>query len=135
METQGDRGEDAPKKPQSFGNMGPDHWSRARAGENAEAMAYLRARSHAPGVEAGGAARNYYCMKCDGVIPHDPALESCPHCGVALEGATKRYFNWVEINDPPSSDLAALLGPILGLAAVGVVIIAIGVLLWKLSGG
>ena len=33
-----------------YGNMSDDHWSRARAGENAEALEYYRERSRAPGV-------------------------------------------------------------------------------------
>ena len=93
----------------SVGNMGPDHWSRARAGENEEALAYYRERSRAPGVAEGGAERNHYCMHCAGVIPFDPAITHCPHCQKEFEGGVKRYFNWVEMNDPPRSDLRALL--------------------------
>ena len=52
--------------------MGPDHWSVARKDENQEALEYYRQRSHAPGVEEGGGPRNFYCMRCDGVIPVEP---------------------------------------------------------------
>ena len=103
--------EGAPAK--SFGNISEHHWSKARAGSNQEALEYYRQRSHAPGVEQGGSARNFYCMQCDGVIPYEPppraAAEHCPHCGASLEGIARRYFNWVEINEPAKSDLAALL--------------------------
>ena len=84
--------------PKSFGNMSDAHWSRARAGSNAEAIEYYRQRSLAPGVEAGGSERNCYCMECDGVIPIERSVEACPHCGASLEGMARRYFNWVEIN-------------------------------------
>lgn len=113
----------------SFGNIGPHHWSRSRAGTNEEALEYYRQRSHAPGVEEGGGARNFYCMECDGVIPFESAADTnaepttdehlglplggvrghCPHCGASLEGMARRYFNWVEINEPAKSDLKALL--------------------------
>jgi hypothetical protein len=108
-----------PKK--SFGNMSEHHWSRARARENQEALEYYRRRSHAPGVAEGGAERNYYCMKCDGVIPFDFRGPGCPHCSEPLEGAAKRYFNWVEINEPAESDFKALLPFLL----VGLVILAL----------
>ena len=105
----------------SFGNMSDDHWSRARAGTNAEAVDYYRERSRAPGVAEGGAERNFYCMRCDGVIPHDPPPSTCPHCGESTAEAAKRYFNWVEINEPPRSDARALLVPaLLVLLIVGV---------------
>jgi hypothetical protein len=107
--------EDAPK---SFGNMSERHWSRARAGANAEALEYYRQRSRAPGVAEGGGPRNFYCMRCDGVIPHDQAGPACPHCGAPIEGAARRYFNWVEINEPPQSDLRALLPLLLGAFAL-----------------
>ena len=93
----------------SFGNMSEQHWSRARAGENQEALDYYRRRSRAPGVAEGGAERNYYCMKCDGVIPFEFGGPRCPHCAEPLEGMAKRYFNWVEINEPARSDFKALL--------------------------
>ncbi len=72
----------------SFGNMGEHHWSRARAGTNAEALDYYRARSKAPGVAEGGGARNFYCMACDGVIDADAGHARCPHCDAELEGMT-----------------------------------------------
>jgi hypothetical protein len=118
-----------PPKP-SFGNMGPDHWSVARAGENEEALAYYRERSKAPGVAEGGAERNHYCMRCDGVIPFEPALTECPHCRAPIEGGVKRYFNWVEINEPPKSDVSALL--VVG-AGLGVLIIVTGLAVWWFS--
>lgn len=112
-------GTPAPLPPvKSFGPMSPAHWSRARAGENAEALAYLRERSKAPGVADGGAERNFYCMKCAGVIPFDLSATACPHCGEPLDEKARRYFNWVEINEPPRSDLAALLP----IAAVSVLV-------------
>jgi len=43
-------------------------------------------------------------MNCDGVIPHEESNEICPHCGTKIEGETRRYFNWVEIDQPPPSD-------------------------------
>ncbi|MDZ4773714.1 MAG: hypothetical protein SGI72_11340 [Planctomycetota bacterium] len=121
-----DRGDAAaPKK--SFGNMGPDHWSRAREGENEEAIAYYRERSKAPGVAEGGAERNHYCMRCDGVIPFDLTLTHCPHCKAPIEVGIKRYFNWVEMNEPPKSDVTALL--VFG-AGVGALIVLVGLGLW-----
>lgn len=97
------------KRPPSWGNVGEHHWSRARKGANQEALEYYRERSKAPGVEAGGSERNFYCMQCDGVIPFDHSGAVCPHCGVALDERVKRYFNWVEINEPADSDAKALL--------------------------
>ena len=102
----------------SFGNISEHHWSRARKDANPEAMEYLRQRSHAPGVAEGGGARNFYCMHCDGVIPHDGPRETCPHCGATLDESVKRYFNWVEMNDPPRSDFKALLPLALGALSV-----------------
>ena len=110
--------------------MGPDHWSRARAGENEEALAYYRERSRAPGVAEGGAERNHYCMHCAGVIPFDPALKACPHCKEPIEGGVRRYFNWVEMNEPPKSDVGALL--VLG-AGLGTITVLIGAALWWFS--
>lgn len=101
-------------EPKSFGNMSEAHWSRARKDLNQEALEYLRSRSHSPGVAEGGAERNFYCMQCAGVIPHSPPRANCPHCGAALGDSVKRYFNWVEMNDPPKSDLRALLPFLLG---------------------
>jgi hypothetical protein len=115
--------------PKSFGNMSEAHWSKARKDANPEAMEYLRERSHAPGVAEGGGSRNFYCMQCDGVIPHDGGpRETCPHCGATLDESVKRYFNWVEMNDPPKSDLRALVPFFLGaLVIVGLV----GWLVWS----
>ena len=109
--------------------LGEEHWSKARAGENEEALEYYRGRNKAPGVAEGGGARNHYCFECDGVIeleydsrepaPKLPTL--CPHCGVKLEGGARRMFNWVEIDQPPASDARALLLPallVLGLLAL-----------------
>ena len=106
-----DHGEPLPPK-KSFGNMGPDHWSRA------------------PGVAEGGAERNHYCMHCAGVIPFDPALKACPHCKEPIEGGVRRYFNWVEMNEPPKSDVGALL--VLG-AGLGTITVLIGAALWWFS--
>ena len=113
--------------------MSDRHWSRAREGTNAEALDYYRERSQAPGVAEGGGARNMYCMQCDGVIPLGEQIAACPHCGAALEGDVKRYFNWVEIDRAPSSDVRALW-PIflLGLVAVGAVT---GVVWWFATRG
>ena len=117
--------------PKSFGNISEHHWSRARGDMNQEALAYYRERSKAPGVASGGAERNFYCMECAGVVPFGPPLDRCPHCGAVLEENVKRYFNWVEINDPPRSDLRALapwiaLGFVALLAAVLVALFAFG---------
>ena len=97
----------------SFGNIGPAHWSRARKEHNREALDYYRERSRAPGVAEGGGARNHYCMECDGVIPFDHAEPGCPHCGAELAGTERRFFNWVEIDKPPTGDARALLRPAL----------------------
>src|SRR5678815_2135980 len=110
----------------SFGAMSDAHWSRARAGTNEEALAYYRERSHAPGVAEGGAERNFYCMRCDGVIAFDHAGGVCPHCGEPLDERARRYFNWVEINEPPKSDLRALMPIVLGvLGAVCVLLLLV----------
>jgi ribosomal protein L37E len=109
--------------------MSDRHWSRARAGTNEEALAYYRQRSKAPGVAEGGAARNYYCMRCDGVIAFDHAGTSCPHCGAPLEGQSKRYFNWVEINEPPASDFRSLLPFLVGGL---VALVLAGLLVWRI---
>ena len=101
----------------SYGNIGPAHWSRARADENREALDYYRSRSRAAGVREGGGARNHYCMACDGVIPYEHQGDSCPHCGARIEGGARRFFNWVELDRPPPSDLRALL-PVAGLVAL-----------------
>ena len=97
------------KPPKSYGGeVDEHHWSRGRSERNEEALEYYRERSQAPGVAEGGGARNFYCMECDGVIPHDRDDGACPHCGAQLEGKTRRYFNWVEIDRPVESDFAAL---------------------------
>ncbi len=106
--------------------MSDDHWSRARAGTNAEALDYYRERSLAPGVKEGGTERNFYCMRCDGVIPHEPPPSACPHCGEPTTEGAKRYFNWVEINDPPRSDARAVLLPVLlVMSLVGILCVAL----------
>jgi len=108
--------------------MDESHWSRARRDSNPEALEYYRSRSRAPGVAEGGAARNFYCMRCDGVIPFDPPTDACPHCGERIDENVKRYFNWVEIAEPPASDFI----PLLKVAALGVAVIAVVVLLvWR----
>lgn len=114
----------------SYGNMSDSHWSRARSGTNEEALEYYRERSRAPGVAEGGAERNYWCMECDGVIPHDHAGTACPHCGASLEGMAKRYFNWVEINEPARSDFAALAKPALLFLALAA---AVALVWWWLA--
>jgi hypothetical protein len=126
----GDEREEEPKSKPSFGNMGPDHWSVARKDENREALEYYRERSHAPGVESGGGPRNFYCMRCDGVIPEDPPLSTCPHCGESLSGVARRYFNWVELDKPVRSDVRALL-PIAAAGAALLVVLAV-LLVWLL---
>jgi hypothetical protein len=123
-----------PPKPagqKSYGSIGEHHWSRARRDANREALEYYRERSRAPGVAAGGAARNFYCMQCDGVIPFEPTPSACPHCGAAVDERVKRYFNWVEINEPPPSDAKALLRVALPLL-LGVCALA-ALLVWWLS--
>ncbi len=89
-----------------------------RAELNREAIDYYRRRSRAPGVREGGAERNFYCMRCDGVIPFDHDATACPHCGAPIEGRARRYFNWVEIDELPRSDLAALLPLLIPLLLV-----------------
>ena len=113
--------------------LGEEHWSKARAGENEEALEYYRGRNKAPGVADGGGARNHYCFECDGVIELEydsrepaPKLPSqCPHCGVKLEGGARRMFNWVEIDQPPASDAKALHLPALyALLLLGIALLA-----------
>ena len=118
--------------PPSWGNMSEDHWSRSRKGTNQEAIEYYRDRSHAPGVEAGGAERNFYCMRCDGVIPHGEAIEACPHCGAELEDRVRRYFNWVEIDEPRGGDARAMLPLLIGALAVALALIVLVV--WLIAG-
>ncbi|MEZ6013916.1 MAG: hypothetical protein R3F49_02275 [Planctomycetota bacterium] len=104
--------------------MTEHHWSRTRGERNSEAIEYYRERSQAPGVAEGGAARNSYCMDCDGVIPWD-GFEggACPHCGAPLEGGARRYFNWVELDRAPEGDARAVL-LVLGAVALGVGLLA-----------
>ncbi|MFN0007678.1 MAG: hypothetical protein ACKVXR_07205 [Planctomycetota bacterium] len=110
------------EEPKSFGNMSDAHWSRARAGTNEEALEYYRERSHAPGVEEGGGPRNFYCMHCDGVIPSDPPPERCPHCQAEISGVARRYFNWVELDQPVKSDFRSLLPwAVAGLAVLALI--------------
>lgn len=115
----------------SFGNMSDRHWSRTREGLNEEALEHYRKRSRAPGVAEGGAARNHYCMECDGVVPLEydsrdatpTGPERCPHCGTQLDERVRAMFNWVEIDQVPGSDLKALLPFILaGLVLLGVMV-------------
>jgi len=119
--------DDPTPKAKSYGNMSDDHWSRTRDAVNAEALDYYRQRNHAPGVEGGGEARNFYCMECDGVVPWDDFQgDRCPHCGAAIEGAARRYFNWVEIDRVPARDRTALLlagGLVLVLVAAGLALL------------
>jgi ribosomal protein L37E len=120
----------APQPPNagpSYGPMSERHWSRARRDSNREAIDYYRERSKAPGVAEGGAERNFYCMRCDGVIAYTHADPNCPHCGEPIDEHVKRYFNWVEINEPPPSDFLPLLK--LGSALLGT-LAAVGALLW-----
>jgi hypothetical protein len=109
----------------SWGNLSEHHWSRARRDANQEALEYYRERSRAPGVAEGGAARNMYCMECDGVVPH--AAERCPHCGAPIDDKVRRYFNWVEIDKPVESDAK----PLLAVAAIGVgLLVVLALVLW-----
>lgn len=113
----------------SYGPMSDAHWSRARAEHNREALDYYRQRSKAPGVAEGGGARNFYCMRCDGVIPFDLVGEKCPHCGAELDENVKRYFNWVEINEPPASDFVPL-AKVAGLGLTALILLAALVWWW-----
>ncbi len=111
--------------------MSDHHWSKARSDMNEEALEYLRDRSHKPGVESGGAARNMYCPSCQGVIPlnydsrESPSgeRENCPHCGVLLDERVREMFNWVEIDQVSGSDAKAIL-PILLLGFVLILALA-----------
>ena len=119
------------------GPLGPEHWSRARSDMNQEALDYYRERSQAPGVAEGGGPRNHYCLECNGVLPlsyeqRRPAEakdERCPHCGAALEGRVRAMFNWVETDQVPPSDAAALLRPLL-LVGVGLAVLAGALWVW-----
>jgi len=117
--------------PKSYGNMSDQHWSKTRGERNREAIEYYRERSHAPGVAEGGSERNFYCMDCDGVIPFDHPEPSCPHCGAELSEKSRRYFNWVEIDQPVEGDFRAVL-PWLLLAFVLLAgLLWLAVTLWK----
>ncbi|TAJ17858.1 MAG: hypothetical protein EPO68_08740 [Planctomycetota bacterium] len=123
---------DAPRKAGytqqgSWGPISDRHWTRARAGQNEEALEYYRERSKAPGVAEGGDVRNFYCMECDGVIPYQSGAVDCPHCGARVEPGVRRYFNWVEMEMPAPSDRRFLIGvAVAGLLVLGV----IGLVLW-----
>jgi hypothetical protein len=123
-------GDEKERREPSFGNIGDQHWSRARRGMNQEALDYYRERSKAPGVEGGGGSRNFYCMQCDGVIAFDRELATCPHCGAPIDEKVKRYFNWVEINEPNDSDARALLRLALPYL-IALVVIAVALALWR----
>lgn len=108
------------------------HWSRLRKGKNQEAMGYYKERSKAPGVADGGGVRAQYCQECDGVIPLEydqrksadrKRRQVCPHCGAEVSPTVRRMFNWVEIDQPPPSDLAVVLPWLLGAAAILVAIV------------
>ena len=115
----------------SYGNVGDQHWTRARRDANREAIEHYRRRSRAPGVAEGGGLRAHYCMSCDGVLPlaydsREPASReraTCLHCGAELEGRVRAMFNWVETDQVPESDLRALLP----LALAVVVVVGLGV--------
>ena len=115
----------------SYGNMDEHHWSKTRGERNKEAIDYYRQRSAAPGVAEGGEARNFYCMACDGVVPFEHQGSTCPHCGDPIEGRSRRYFNWVEIDEAPASDLKVLLPWF--VAALVVVGFIIWLLIWLLT--
>jgi hypothetical protein len=125
-------GDGSSSQPKSYGPMGEHHWSRARKDKNAEALGHLRARSRAPGVAEGGAERNHYCMRCNGVIPlaydqREPASAdagTCPHCGVELDARVRAMFNWVEIDQPPRQDRA------LAIALVSLIVLVVALLVW-----
>ncbi len=111
----------------SVGQVTDEHWSRARAELNKDALDYLRERNSAPGVaDADKNPRNSYCMECDGVLPlsydsRSPAskkTERCPHCGAKIERNIRRMFNWVEMDQVPDSDLKALLPLFAGVGLV-----------------
>jgi len=117
---------DEDKAKPSWGNVDENHWTRTRGERNKESIDYYRERSHAPGVAEGGELRNHYCMECKGVIPlaydqREPAsevIEKCPHCGVELDPRVREMFNWVEIDQPPDSELRALIPLFLGVAVL-----------------
>lgn len=116
----------------SYGNMSEHHWSKTRGERNAEAIDYYRDRSKAPGVAEGGDARNFYCMECDGVIPWDDFEgDACPHCGAEIEGNTRRYFNWVEIDRTPETDKAALAIVVGGVLVILALVVGLIVLVLR----
>ena len=117
----------------SYGNMSDQHWSRTRGERNREALEYYLERSRAPGVAEGGTERNFYCMQCDGVIPFEHRGHACPHCKAELDEHVKRYFNWVEINEPPESDMKALLPFLIGAIAL-LAVCGIAFLAWTVWG-
>lgn len=119
-------------EPHSWGPVSERHWSRARKDANREALEHMRERSRAPGVAAGGGARNVYCLECHGVIPFDGGAKpaTCPHCGAALDARVQAMFNWVEIDEAPRGDLGALVR--VALAGLAVLIAVAALLLWIL---
>jgi hypothetical protein len=124
---------DSEQRPPSYGNMSDQHWSRTRKERNREALEYYLERSRKPGVEAGGAERNFYCMECEGVIPFELRGRHCPHCKALLDEHVQRYFNWVEINEPPESDLKALMPFLIG--AIGLLaVLGLAFLAWSVWG-
>jgi hypothetical protein len=115
-----------------------DHWSRGRSERNHEALEYLREKSRAPGVAQGGAERNQYCMQCGGVLPlayisSQPADRDrpahCPHCGAEIHPTVRAMFNWVEIDQVPRGDFAALAPWLLGAGVLAAALAA-----WLLFG-
>lgn len=125
-------GPEGEAKPPGHSLLPDDHWSKTRNVRNKEALDYLRDKSRAPGVEAGGASRNQYCMECGGVLPlsydsFEPAdrsvQESCPHCGADVSQTVRAMFNWVEIDQVPSSDVAAVM-PFVLMGVVVLVLVA-----------
>ena len=121
----------------SWSFEGDEHWSKRRKGKNREAIDYYKQRSKAPGVEAGGGIRAQYCQECDGVVPLEydqrkPAdttkVQTCPHCGAEVDPRVRRMFNWVEIDQPPPSDLAVVLPWLGGALVVVLAIVALLVL-------
>lgn len=127
------------KQPEPQGSLLPaDHWSRNRSERNHEALEYLREKSRAPGVAEGGAERNQYCMECGGVLPlayvsSQPAdranLAHCPHCGAEIHPTVRAMFNWVEIDQVPRGDFAALAPWLVGAGVLVAALVA-----WLLFG-
>jgi hypothetical protein len=116
-ETQAGPGADGTQPERRDSLLPDDHWSRNRSERNHEALEYLREKSRAPGVAEGGAERNQYCMQCGGVLPlayvsSQPADRAhpatCPHCGAEVHPTVRAMFNWVEIDQVPRGDFAAL---------------------------